>query len=81
MIERAEQLLADGFARHAAQWAAAEGASATGVAAVDQAGRALSLAVSEGHVCLMLASLAAAAREAEPALRLDVAGWRGALLA
>jgi exodeoxyribonuclease V alpha subunit len=81
MTERADQLLADGFARHAAQWAAAEDASAASVAAVDQAARALSLAVSAGHVCLMLASLAAAAREAEPASRLDAAGWRDALLA
>ena len=81
MTERADQLLADGFARHAAQWAAAEGASAASVGAVGRAATALSLAVSEGHVCLVLGVLAAAARDDEPASRLDVAGWRTALLA
>ena len=78
MTERADQLLADGFARHAAQWAVAEGASAATVAAVGRAAAALSLAVSEGHVCLMLATLAASHDDASTS-RLDVAGWRAAL--
>ena len=79
MNDRADQLLADGFARHASQWAIAEGAGAATVAAVGRAAAALSLAVSEGHVCLVLASLAAA-RDDAAAPRLDVAGWRACLL-
>jgi exodeoxyribonuclease V alpha subunit len=80
MTERDDHLLAEGFARHAAQWAAAEGASGAGVAAIGRAAGALSLAVSEGHVCLLLSALAAA-RDDASAPRLDVAGWRAALLA
>ena len=80
MIEHEDQLLAEGFARHAAHWAAAAGAEAAGVAAVGRAASALSLAVSAGHVCLLLAGLAAA-RDDASAPRLDVAGWRAALLA
>ena len=60
MTDRADQLLAEGFARHAVRWASAEGAGAGVAAAVGHAATALSLAVSEGHVCLMLASLAIA---------------------
>ena len=84
MTDRADQLLAEGFARHAVRWASAEGAGAGVAAAVGHAAMALSLAVSEGHVCLMLASLAAAPPLADgdaPAVRLDVAGWRATLLA
>ena len=84
MTDRADQLLAEGFARHAVRWASAEGASENVAAAVGHAATALSLAVSEGHVCLMLASLAAAPTIAggdAPAVRLDVAGWRATLLA
>jgi exodeoxyribonuclease V alpha subunit len=79
--ERADQLLADGFARHASRWAAAQGADAATVAAAGHAATALSLAVSAGHVCLVLASLAAAAPDGDAPIRLDVAGWREALLA
>ena len=84
MTDRADQLLAEGFARHAVRWAIAEGADAGVAAAVGHAATALSLAVSEGHVCLMLAALAAAptlAGDDAPAMRLDVAGWRATLLA
>jgi exodeoxyribonuclease V alpha subunit len=84
VTDRADQLLAEGFARHAVRWASAEGAGAGVAAAVGHAATALSLAVSEGHVCLMLASLAAAPTIADgdaPAVRLDVAGWRATLLA
>ena len=81
MTERTDQLLADGFARHASRWAAAEGADAATVAAVARAASALSLAVSEGHVCLVLASLAAAARDDDAPIRSSVAGWRESLLA
>ena len=80
MTMSADQLLAEGFARHAARWAAAEGASAGTVAAMTHAAEALSLAVSEGHVCLMLASLAAG-RDHESTLPRDIAGWRAALQA
>ena len=81
MSDRSDQQLADGFARHASQWAATQGANAATVAAIGRAATALSLAVSEGHVCLLLASLAAAAREDAETIRLDVAGWRATLLA
>ena len=56
-----EQQLAEGFARHAARWAAARGADARAVDAVRRAAAGVSLAVSDGHVCL---DLAAWAREA-----------------
>ncbi len=79
MTERADQLLADGFARHASAWAAAQGADATAVAAVARAAAALSLAVSEGHVCLLLDALAGAPGDAA-APRLDATGWRTRLL-
>jgi exodeoxyribonuclease V alpha subunit len=72
MNERDDQLLAEGFARHASAWATAEGAPAASVAAVARAAAALSLAVSEGHVCLLLSALADDA---------DMASRRAALLA
>jgi exodeoxyribonuclease V alpha subunit len=82
MTDRTDQLLAEGFARHATRWAASEGANVDVAAAVGRAAAALSLAVSEGHVCLRLASLALS--PADPgddasAVRLDLAGWRSAL--
>ena len=81
MNERPDQTLADGFARHAARWAAAAGADAATVAAVGRAAEALSLAVSEGHVCLLLAALAAGSRDDDGPVRLDVPAWRATLLA
>ncbi len=57
MTERDDQLLAEGFARHASAWSTAEDAPAASVAAVARAAAALSLAVSEGHVCLLLSAL------------------------
>ena len=80
MTERDDQALAEGFARHAAGWAAAAGADAITVAAIARAATALSLAMSEGHVCLALAELASA-RDDAAAPRLDVARWRAALQA
>jgi exodeoxyribonuclease V alpha subunit len=80
----ADQLLADGFARHVGQWAAARGASATAARAAAGAARALSLATSNGHVCIALAQAAtqvaaeADAAAVDPALPDD---WRAALLA
>ena len=80
--ERDEHWLAEGFARHAARWAAAAGANTAGVAAITRAAAALSRAVSEGHVCLVLASLAADTMDDEGGSpRLDIAGWRAQLLA
>ena len=79
MTGREELLLADGFALHASRWAAAAGAPAASVAAVERAAAALSLAVSEGHVCLRLSALAAPGDA--PAARMDAAEWRAALLA
>jgi exodeoxyribonuclease V alpha subunit len=78
---RPEQLLAEGFARQAAQWARDAGAPAAAVAAVRVAAEALSLAVSEGHVCLALAALPAAFADAAGTRRLDPGDWRAALLA
>jgi exodeoxyribonuclease V alpha subunit len=75
-----EHWLAEGFARHAARWAEAQGASAAGVAAVARAGAALSRAVSAGHVCLLLSALAVDAADGDASPRLDVGGWRAALL-
>ena len=79
MIERSDQLLADGFARHVSKWAAQAGAEPAVVAAVARAAAALSAAVSQGHVCLMLASLTNGARDDDASPRLDLAGWRAAL--
>jgi exodeoxyribonuclease V alpha subunit len=78
-----EQLLADGFARHALAWAASRGAPASSLAPLRRAAHALSLAVSNGHVCIPLAALAqpAPATDDAQAPRLDVAGWRAALAA
>jgi exodeoxyribonuclease V alpha subunit len=79
MTERDDELLATGFARHASHWASSAGAPADSVAAVARAAGALSLAVSEGHVCLLLPALAASRDDGGP--RLAVAEWRAALLA
>jgi exodeoxyribonuclease V alpha subunit len=56
-----EILLAQAFARHVAAWARLAGAPAPAVDAAARAARALSLATSEGHVCIDLAELAAMA--------------------
>jgi exodeoxyribonuclease V alpha subunit len=78
-----DQLLAEGFARHVQAWAAAAGAPPQTLPALAHAASALSLAVSEGHVCLGLAELAAQARAHDDAAvrRLDAARWRATLLA
>ena len=64
-----EQQLADGFARHAAQWAAAQGAGAHAVEAARRVASGLSLAVSDGHVCLALAAWARESGEDASSLR------------
>jgi len=80
-IDRDDHALAEGFARHAARWAQVAGAAPASVAAVARASAALSEAVSDGHVCLMLAALASEAAGDDAPVRLDVAGWRAALRA
>jgi len=80
-VDRDDHALAQGFARHAARWAQVAGATPASVAAVARASAALSVAVSDGHVCLVLASLASEAVGDDAPVRLDVAGWRAALRA
>jgi exodeoxyribonuclease V alpha subunit len=79
MKERPEQLLAEGFARHASRWAEAAGADAFTVACVGHAALALSLAVSAGHVCLTLDALAVTVGEEDATLPASPSGWREAL--
>ncbi|GAP35230.1 exodeoxyribonuclease V subunit alpha [Piscinibacter sakaiensis] len=69
----ATQALAEGLAERLTRWAEDLGASAADAALAGRAGRALSLATSEGHVCLDLDELAEPGR--------DGAAWRRALLA
>ena len=77
--EAPEQALADAFARHVERWALATGAADSATRAAASAARAVSLALSEGHVCVRLQSLAThAAQRDAPA---DAAAWRSALLA
>ncbi len=87
-LSRPEAQLAEGFARHLRQWAQRAGAEPGVVAAAAAAARALSLATSDGHVCLLLAELAQRAElddTVEPpdptSLPADAAAWRAALLA
>lgn len=68
-------LLADGFAQQARRWSLAQGADAATAALAARAAHALSLATSEGHVCIELDQLASDARPP------DVAAWRTALRA
>jgi exodeoxyribonuclease V alpha subunit len=83
MSDNPEQLLAAGFARHVSTWAAAQGAAADMLPALAYAAQALSLAVSDGHVCLTLAELAAQAGTSDAPVprRLGAAAWRATLLA
>lgn len=76
----AEAALAEGFARHVRQWAVSQGASADDAGAAARAASALSLATSEGHVCLGLAELAdrVAPSAGGP---VEAAAWRAALSA
>ncbi len=71
-----DALLAEGFARQAERWARARSASASATCAVRQAAEAVSLATSNGHVCVSLHDLAATGTELAGA-----AAWREALLA
>jgi exodeoxyribonuclease V alpha subunit len=80
----ADQLLADGFARHVGQWAAARGATAAAARAAAGAARALSLATSNGHVCIALAQAASQVAAEADAAAVDPApptDWRATLLA
>ncbi|MEO8125039.1 MAG: exodeoxyribonuclease V subunit alpha, partial [Burkholderiales bacterium] len=49
--------LAEGFARHASDWSRAQGAAEPIVRAAGLAARTASLALSDGHVCVMLREL------------------------
>jgi len=53
-----EQLLAQGFADHAVAWARECGAPATALPLLRRAAYEVSLATSEGHVCVMLSEIA-----------------------
>ena len=53
-----EQLLAQGFADHAVAWALESGASADALRLLRRAAHEISLATSEGHVCIMLSDIA-----------------------
>jgi exodeoxyribonuclease V alpha subunit len=83
--ESPEQGLAEGFAGHVERWALSQAAPASAARAARHAAGALSLAIADGHVCLLLSDLAAppevATRPAGPALPGDAATWRQALLA
>ncbi len=68
--------LAEGFAAQLAGWARGLGADAAAVATVARAAAALSLATSDGHVCVVLDELAA-----DPAFAADPAALRSALRA
>jgi exodeoxyribonuclease V alpha subunit len=52
--------LADGFARHLADWAASLGAPADSLALLDTVARRLAIATSAGHVCVPLAAFVGA---------------------
>ena len=77
---RPAQLLADGLAQHAQRWATATGADAATAAQAGRAAQALSLATSEGHVCIALGQLPAWPT-ANPAGQTGTVAWRAALLA
>ena len=68
--------LADGFAGQAEHWARAHGATEGSVRAVRAAAHAVSVATSNGHVCVALQALVAGA-----GLPGDAAAWRETLLA
>jgi AAA domain len=68
------QALADGWAQQAQRWALGQGADGTTARHAAQAARALSLATTEGHVCLSLGALRSSVPEGP-------ADWRRSLLA
>ena len=75
-IESPEVQLAEGFAQHAERWALARGAAEGIARAVRTAARAVSVATSNGQVCVTLHELESSG--GEPG---DSATWRVALLA
>jgi exodeoxyribonuclease V alpha subunit len=80
--ESPDQVLAAGFACHAERWALARGAPAEAARAAARAARALSLATSNGHVCLRLDDLATAEDVEAPTsapLPANPSEWRAAL--
>jgi len=75
-FETPDLLLAEGFARHAERWALAQGSAESVARAVSIAAHAVSVATSNGHVCVTLNELRGF--EGGPA---DAEAWRRALLA
>ena len=73
--ESADQRLAEGFARRIEQWALTQGATKDTALAVRAAASALSMATTNGHVCMALRDLPPA-----PGLPADVVAWRRTLL-
>lgn len=73
--ESADQRLAEGFARRAEQWALAHGATKDTALAVRHAASALSMATTNGHVCMALRDM-----PVSPAGPADVRAWRQSLL-
>ncbi len=76
-------VLADALADQAHRWAVSQGADADTAAVASQAAHALSLATSEGHVCLTLAQLTADATSGSASTAgapQTPAAWRTALL-
>ena len=79
--------LASGLAAHLRRWAVDRGTTPDAADAVAAAGRALSLAMGDGHVCVWLADLARLTAEpgdagpAPSALPQSADAWRSALLA
>ena len=74
--EAPDLLLADGFAGHVQAWALAQGAAEASGPALRHAAAELSLATSNGHVCLMLSAITAC-----PGGPADATAWRELLLA
>ncbi|MCO5123523.1 MAG: exodeoxyribonuclease V subunit alpha [Rhizobacter sp.] len=77
-IDAPARTLAEGFAQHIRAWSRERGADEAIQDAAAAAARAVSLALSDGHVCISLADLAAS--EALPRAPAGVEAWRRALL-
>jgi exodeoxyribonuclease V alpha subunit len=74
--ESPDLVLAEGFARQTQAWALAQSAPDSAARALRQAAHALSLATSNGDVCILISELARTADGPG-----DAAAWRQALLA
>ena len=84
MPRPADHGLAEGFARHVERWALAQGADGDTARAAGHAASALSLATTEGHVCIALRDLSAMPDGPTNGLTngpMDAPSWRRTLLA